>query len=107
MRMLLTLLLLLGTAMTLHADTFVYVSMAPEQKIQVYRLDPDAGALTAVETVPVAGMPGALGVDPEKRVLFASLRSTDTLASFHIDPATGKLKLRSTVALPKGENAAF
>ena len=35
----------------------------------------------------------------------ASLRSTDTLASFHIDPATGKLKHRSTVALPKGEAA--
>jgi hypothetical protein len=26
--------LLLGCAMSLHADTFVYVSMAPEQKIR-------------------------------------------------------------------------
>jgi 6-phosphogluconolactonase len=81
--------------------------MAPEQKIQVYRLDPNDGKLTPVETVAVEGAPGSLGVDPEKKYLFASLRTTSSLASFRIDPATGKLKHLSTAALPKGENAAF
>ena len=47
------------------------------------------------------------GVDPQKKFLFASLRTNSTLASFGIDPATGKLKLHSTAQLPKGENAAF
>jgi 6-phosphogluconolactonase len=46
-------------------------------------------------------------VDPQRRFLFASLRTTSSLASFRIDPATGKLKHISTAALPKGENAAF
>jgi 6-phosphogluconolactonase len=107
MRWMLSLVLFLGLVMTLSADTFVYVSKAPEKEIQVYRLDPKDGKLTAVETLPVEGAPGSLGVDPQKKFLFASLRDNSTLASFRVDPATGKLKLLSTVALPKGENAAF
>src|SRR4051794_23564923 len=107
MRSFLITFLFLASESALRADTFVYVSMAPEQQIQVYRLDPETGKLTAVEAVPVKGTPGALAVDPRKRSLFASLRSTSTLASFRIDPATGKLKHLSTAALPEGENAAF
>src|SRR5262245_4429286 len=107
MRWFLSLTLFLGTAMSLPADTFLYVSMAPEQKIQVYRLDPKDGKLTAEEAVAVEGTPGALAVDPQKKFLFASLRSNSTLASFRIDPATGKLKPLNTVQLPKNENAAF
>lgn len=100
-------LFVLGITMTANAATFVYVSMAPEQKIQVYRLNPESGELTAVETVAVEGSPGSLGVDPEKKFLFASIRTTSSLASFRIDPETGKLKPLNTAALPKGENAAF
>ncbi len=107
MRGLLTLLLLLGLAMGVHADTFIYVSMVPEQRIQIYRLDTKDGKLTPVEAVPVDGTPGALGVDPHKEFLFASIRSTSKLASFRIDPATGKLKPLGTIALPKGESATF
>jgi 6-phosphogluconolactonase len=107
MRWLLTTALFLGSVMSLHADTFVYVSMAPEEKIQIYRLDPGEGKLTAVDAVAVAGAPGALAVDPGRKFLFASLRSNNTLASFRIDPATGKLKLVGTAPLTKGENAAF
>ena len=107
MRWLLSMVLVLGAAMNLQADTFAYVSMAPEQKIQIFKLDPKEGKLTAVETVAVEGAPGALAVDPKRQFLFASLRSNNTLASFRIDPATGKLKLHSTAELPKGENAAY
>jgi len=107
MRCFLTLVLFLGVAMSLQAETFVYVSMAPEQKIQIYQLDPKDGKLTPVETFAVEGGPGSLAVDPQKKHLFASLRTSNTLASYRIDPATGKLKLLSTAPLPKGENAAF
>src|SRR5262245_45073354 len=107
MRWLLATLLSLGTVMTLSADTFVYVSMAPEQKIQVFRLDAKDGKLTPVETVDVESTPGSLAVDPQKKYLLASLRNNSTLASFRLDPATGKLKQLSTAALGKGENAAY
>jgi 6-phosphogluconolactonase len=107
MRWFFTLTLFLGAVMQAHAVTFVYVSMAPEQTIRVYRLDPDEGRLTAVQEVPVAGAPGSLAVDPRKKFLFASLRTTSSLASFRLDAATGQLKPVSTVRLPEGENAAF
>jgi 6-phosphogluconolactonase len=107
MRSLWTAILFLSSAMGLRADTFVYVSMAPEQKIQIYRLDPLGGKLTAVEAVAVDGAPGALAADPQKKFLFASLRTNSTLASFRINPVTGTLKPLSTAPLPKGENAAY
>lgn len=103
----LTIALSLASARNAGGETFVYVSLAPEQKIQVYRLDPADGKLTPVESVAVEGAPGSLNVDPQKKFLFASLRSNSALASFRIDPATGKLKPLNTVALPAGENAAF
>jgi 6-phosphogluconolactonase len=107
MRLFLTVVLFLGAVMSLRADTYVYVSKAPERAIQVYRLDPADGTLTPVQTVAVEGSPGSLGVDPQKRFLFASIRSGATLASFQLDPATGKLTALGTAALPKGEDAAF
>jgi 6-phosphogluconolactonase len=107
MRSFLTMTLFLGSAMSLRADTFVYVSKAPEQQIQIYRLAPGEGKLTAVGARAVGGAPGALAVDPRKKFLFASLRTTSTLASFRISPETGTLKPLSTAALPEGENAAY
>lgn len=107
MRWFLTLALFLTVVLTMPADTFLYVSMGPEKQIQVYRLDPKDGKLTAVETATVQGIPGSLNVDPAKKFLFASLRNTSALASFAVDPATGKLKPISTADLPKGEDAAY
>jgi 6-phosphogluconolactonase len=97
----------LGAALSANAETFVYVSMAPEQKVQIFRLNSSDGKLDAVAAVPVEGTPGALAVDPKQQFLFVSCRSTSTLSSFRIDPATGRLKDISTAPLPAGENAAF
>ena len=107
MRLLLTLIVFLGPVLPLAAGTFVYVSMAPEQKLQVYRLDPRDGQLMPVAAEAVAGTPGALAVDPQQRFLFASLRSTNSLASFRLDPATGRLTLLGTTPLPAREDAVF
>jgi 6-phosphogluconolactonase len=107
MRLFLTTFLSLVGAMTADAATFVYASMAPEQKIQVYRFDPAEGKLTPVESVAAGGSPGALAVDPQKKFLFASIRDKGQLASFGIEPGTGKLKPLGTVALGKGANAAY
>lgn len=107
MRSLLLLALLFGTVMNGKADTFVYVSMPPEQKIQIYRLDASSGKLASVAAVDVAGGPGSLGVDPQRKFLYASLRSSNSLASFRIDGATGNLQPINSAELPKGENAAF
>lgn len=93
--------------MTLSADTYLYVSMAPEQKIQIFRMNEKDGKLTPVDSIAVDGSPGCLVLDPEKKHLFATLRSTSLLASYSVDSATGKLKTINSVPLVKGENAAY
>lgn len=107
MRWLMSMISFLGAAMMLQADTYLYVSKAKEQEIQVFRLDAKDGTLTSVDTVKVDGAPGCLVVDPAKKFLFASLRSNSTLASYRIDSARGKFKPINTVPLIKGENAAY
>lgn len=107
MRSLLTFLLFLSAAMIGNSDTYLYVSMAPEKKIQIFRLDPKSGKLNAIEAFGVEGSPGALCVDPDKNFLFASLRTIDSLASYSIDRKTGKLKHLNTILREKGGNAAF
>jgi 6-phosphogluconolactonase len=107
MRWLVTAALLLGSTGAAFADTYVYVSMAPEQKIRIFKLDPADGRLTPVDDVAVDGAPGSLGIDPRKKFLVASLRTTSKLASFEIDSASGKLKALGTVDLGQGQNAAF
>ncbi|MDB5339725.1 MAG: hypothetical protein JWN70_5344 [Planctomycetaceae bacterium] len=87
--------------------TFVYVSKSPEQQIQVFQLDSQAKKLNAVQTLTVGGAPGALCVDPQKKYLYGSLRSTNKIGSFQIDPETGSLKLLNEVSLAEGSNAAF
>jgi 6-phosphogluconolactonase (cycloisomerase 2 family) len=72
MRWLLTTALFLGPVMSLRAGTFIYVSMTPEEKIPIYRLDPGEGKLTGVDAVAVEGAPGALAIDPGKKFLLAA-----------------------------------
>jgi 6-phosphogluconolactonase len=104
MRAFVSIALLLTSWASAFADTALYISVAGEQKIAVYRMDPAEGRLTLRATTATAGEPGALAVDPHRRFLFASLRSTGQLASFRIDPGTGKLTHLSTV--PAGADPA-
>lgn len=89
------------------AAVFVYVSKAPEEEIQIYKLNPADGSLSEVETVKVGGQPGAIGFDPTHKFMYASIRSTNSIAAYQVDAATGKVKLLNTVPLTFGQNAAF
>ena len=84
------LLLAMGSA---HAATFVYVSNADSQDISVLELDRSQGLVKPVETVPVAGTVMPLVVSPDKRFLYAALRSQPyRVASFAIDASNGHLR---------------
>lgn len=96
-----------GAPSVLKAETFVYVSMAPEQSICILRMDAKTGALTEVDKLKVEGTPGSLAADPTRTHLYASLRSTSELASYRIDRATGKLTPVSKTSLGDRANAAF
>ena len=97
-RILVTVATALFAATAVRAETFLYVSVAAEKRIAVYRVDGDTGKLTHRGDCPVAdGEPGALTVDPARRFLFAAVRSTGKLAAFRIDAGTGKLTHLNTV----------
>lgn len=75
------------------AATWVYVSNADSQDVSVFELDRSAGALKAVETLPVGGQAMPMALSPDKRVLYVALRSQPfRVLSLAIDPASGMLR---------------
>ena len=75
------------------AATWVYVSNADSQEISVLELDRAQGALRPIETVNVGGTVMPMAVSPDKRFLYAALRSQPfRVVSFAIDGASGKLR---------------
>ena len=84
-----------------HAATYVYVSNADSKEISVLSLDAASGELSTVQTVPVGGQVMPMAVSPDRKYLYAALRSQPfTIASFRIDPASGKLSAIGTHPLP-------
>jgi 6-phosphogluconolactonase len=99
-RPILWILALMSTSIAAHAATIVYVSNADSQEISVLALDRASGALTPIETVPVGGIVMPMAVSPDKRVLYAALRSQPfRVLSFAIDAASGRLKKLGESAL--------
>ena len=89
-----------AVAASAQGATYVYVSNADSQEISVLQMDRANGALTAIETVNVGGTVMPMALSPDKRVLYAALRSQPyRVVSFAIDPATGKLKKLGEAAL--------
>jgi 6-phosphogluconolactonase len=79
-------------------DTVVYVSNAGDPAVGVFAMNRESGDLTMIANVQVPGtdkpsptsMP--MAVSPDHRFLYAALRSQPyTVASFTLDPATGRL----------------
>lgn len=75
------------------AATWVYIANADSQDISVLELDRAQGRLKPVETVGVGGTVMPLAVSPDKRFLYAALRSQPfRVVSFAIDGTSGKLR---------------
>lgn len=76
-----------------QAATFVYVANADSQDISVLELDRSQGALKPLATVAVGGSVMPMAVSPDKRFLYAALRSQPfRVTSFAIDGANGQLR---------------
>jgi 6-phosphogluconolactonase len=87
-------------------ETVVYVSNAGSKEVWALAMNRATGELDLIEKTPVPGndkpsptsMPMALS--PNRRFLYAALRSEPfTVASFAIDPASGKLSLLGNAPL--------
>ena len=81
--------------------TVVYVSNADSGDISVLRLDSRSGALTLVQTLSVGAAVMPLAVSPDRRFLYAALRSEPfTVVSLAIAPRSGTLTPIGTAPLP-------
>lgn len=80
--------------------TIAYVSNADSREIIVLRQAED-GALAEIERVKTSGSVMPLALSPDRRFLFASLRSEPFgVASYRIDGQTGRLAHIATAPLP-------
>ena len=75
----------------------VYVSLMGDEKIAFFGLDSD-GTLVRRGELAVRGEPGALATDPDRKFLFASIRSRGELASFRFTGNSGEIAHVSTVS---------
>jgi 6-phosphogluconolactonase len=83
--------LLAGAAPT-RAATYVYVSNADDGDIGTYTLKPDGG-LTVGPRVPAAKIVMPMAVSPDRRFLYAGVRSKPyAVHAYTIDAATGALR---------------
>lgn len=83
------------------AAPMLYVSNSESKDISVFRLDPASGGLSAVQTLPVGGTVMPMALSPDRRQLYATLRSKPFgVQVLDIDPASGMLSLRGSGPLP-------
>ena len=79
--------------------TFAYVSNAEDGDIGVYSLNLD-GVLKSLARVPVGTRVGPLAASPDRRYLYAAVRSKPfTAHAFAIDPRSGALEPLATAPL--------
>jgi 6-phosphogluconolactonase len=79
----------------------VFVSNADSKDISVLKLDRERGAVELTQTVDAGGAVMPLALSPDKRFLYAAIRSEPFhVASFSIDPKTGALTKLGTASLP-------
>jgi 6-phosphogluconolactonase len=82
-------------------SSIAYVANADSRDISVVKLDRATGATQVMQTLDVGGAVMPMALSPDKRMLYASLRSEPySVATFAIDQGTGSLKRVGTAPLP-------
>ena len=78
---------------------YVYVAAQDDNKIGVFTMDANTGALTHQSDVAMPGGPSLLAISPDKGTLYVSHREALSLSSQRIDPATGGLTQTGSVSV--------
>ncbi|HUR89786.1 MAG TPA: beta-propeller fold lactonase family protein, partial [Ramlibacter sp.] len=82
-------------------QAIAYVSNADSHEIIAVKLDREKGTLHVHQAVEVGGMVMPLALSPDRRFLYAAIRSEPYhVASFSVDATTGELKGLGSAPLP-------
>ena len=85
-------------------SVFVYVTASADDRILVFRQEPESGALEQVEVVEAPGRPAPLATDPDRRFLYVARRDANELSSYRMHPETGGLTLLGVAPLESDPN---
>ena len=88
-------------AMPVFAKTVVYVSNSIDGEIDVYEMDAASGVLSALGKTPAAKVVMPMAVSPDKRHLYAVVRSDPPrVITYEIDARSGSLTNMAEAPLP-------
>src|ERR1700736_2743996 len=96
----LALLLTIGASSFCVAKTFVYVSNAQDGNIDAFALDAGTGALTPIGKAEAAKLVMPMAVSPDKKHLYAVVRSQPLRVLTYAIEATGALTQKASAPLP-------
>lgn len=89
----------------LSAPLTLYVSESGEKRIAIYQVDESTGELTRAGAADLPGSPGSLSISPDRKHLYASVRSAKQFATLDVDVKTGALS--NPTFADAGFNAAY
>ena len=81
---------------------YVYVAAQDDNKVSVFTIDADSGALTLRSEIPMSGGPSPLAISPGRDVMYVAHRGPAEITSHAIDPETGELTPNGSVT-PEGQ----
>jgi 6-phosphogluconolactonase (cycloisomerase 2 family) len=76
----------------------LYVGLQDDDKIAVFALDGESGALAKRADVPAGGGPSVMAISADRSTLYVGHRERPSIASYRIDPASGGVSLSGTAA---------
>ncbi|WP_168172496.1 beta-propeller fold lactonase family protein [Cellvibrio sp. PSBB023] len=83
-----------------YATSVIYVANADAKKISVFTLSESSGLVNLLQTLPVDGAIMPMALAPNKKILYAAIRSIPYhLVVLDVDPTSGRLALRAKVPL--------
>jgi len=88
---------ILCTTAQAESRSWLFVSLLKDRKIVTFERNYETGELTRRGETTCPAEPAILCMSPNRKTLFASFRSSGQLASFRIDPTSGRLEAVSVV----------
>jgi 6-phosphogluconolactonase len=76
----------------------LYVGLQDDDKIAVFAVAGDSGALAKRGDLPAGGGPSVMAISPDRNTLYVGHRDRPSIASWRIDPASGGISLLATAA---------